>query len=220
MKVQNPIIGRARGSAGGMTFCKNYDKNVARAKAFEVSNPKTPAQENQRTYFKELSGLVAQFSNEELRTLFPNKPKAMSRRNALSKQLAEDVNFVNNQKVIDYAAIDTLGNASTIDFGDVEVVLNGNVFEVSLNDFSGLATQYKDNNFIVALVNANIGEILLAPETALVQVASVEIPKPSNWTANDSITAIPFVLDLRDSQAQTVNFGSVAVIKRPAKASV
>ena len=39
MKVQNPIIGRARGSAGGMTFCKNYDKNVARAKAFEVSNP-------------------------------------------------------------------------------------------------------------------------------------------------------------------------------------
>ena len=47
-KVQNPIIGRAKGSAGGMTFSKNYDKNVMRAKAFEVNNPNTQAQQTQR----------------------------------------------------------------------------------------------------------------------------------------------------------------------------
>ena len=88
MKVQNPIIGRSRGSAGGMTFCKNYDKNVARAKAFEVSNPNTPAQQNQRTFFKGVSVVTSMFTPDELRTLFPQKPKAMSRRNALSKQIA------------------------------------------------------------------------------------------------------------------------------------
>ena len=110
MKVQNPIIGRSRGSAGGMTFCKNYDKNVARAKAFEVSNPKTALQTNQRTFFKELMDITKTVSDEELRSLFGIMPKAMSRRNALSKQIAAAYSVVNGQKVVDFTKLQAIGN--------------------------------------------------------------------------------------------------------------
>ena len=114
MKVQNPIIGRSRGSAGGMTFCKVYDKNVARAKAFEVANPKTAAQTTQRNYFKELSALVATLTNEELRTLFGQKPKALSRRNELSTQLAPANSTVDSVKSVDYSKIEAIGNGQKI----------------------------------------------------------------------------------------------------------
>ena len=114
MKVQNPIIGRSRGSAGGMTFCKNYDKNVARAKAFEVSNPKTASQTNQRTFFKEVMDITKTVSDEELRSLFGIKPKAMSRRNALSKQIAAAYSVVDGQKVVDFSKLQAIGNGQKV----------------------------------------------------------------------------------------------------------
>ena len=114
MKVQNPIIGRSRGSAGGMTFCKNYDKNVARAKAFEVSNPKTALQTNQRTFFKEVMDITKTVSDEELRSLFGIKPKAMSRRNALSKQIAAAYNVDDGQKVVDFSKLQAIGNGEKV----------------------------------------------------------------------------------------------------------
>ena len=219
MKVQNPIIGRARGSAGGMTFCKNYDKNVARAKAFEVSNPKTPAQENQRTFFKELSSLVAQFSDEELRTLFPNKPKAMSRRNALSKQLAEDVTTVDNQKVVDYANIDTLGNAPTMDFGVTALSVDNGNFDVDLDESIINNPVIKDNLYFAALVNRTRGEIMLVPRFVSVEGQTLSGTLPSGWQNSDTMHAIPFITNAT-TQDQNVNgFGSVVVIKRPVKAA-
>ena len=114
MKVQNPIIGRSRGSAGGMTFCKNFDKNVARAKAFEVSNPKTAAQQNQRGFFKQVSGIVATVSEAELRSLFGIKPKAMSRRNALSKQIAAANSTVEGVKSVDFSKLNAIGSGMKV----------------------------------------------------------------------------------------------------------
>ena len=58
MKFQSPWMGRVSGSAGNMTGCKMYSSNVMRAKAFEVANPNTEAQQVQRNYFKDLTGLT------------------------------------------------------------------------------------------------------------------------------------------------------------------
>ena len=220
MKVQNPIIGRSRGSAGGMTFCKNYDKNVARAKAFEVSNPKTPAQQTQRAYFKQLSGLVAQFSDEELRTLFPNKPKSMSRRNAISKQLAEDVTMDGSEKVVDYAGIDTLGNASTMDFGTTTAVFSGNNIVVGL-DASVIANNvYADNLFFAALVNETKGEIFLTPNCEQVKTGSLTTEMPAGWLSSHTIHPIPLILDKKDGKIKLVGYGTMGVTKRPGKGTI
>lgn len=47
--VQNPIIGKASGSVGGVTFTTWKGKNVLKSKPTSVSNPDTPAQKTQRS---------------------------------------------------------------------------------------------------------------------------------------------------------------------------
>lgn len=218
MKVQNPIIGRARGSAGGMTFCKNYDKNVARAKAFEVSNPNTAAQQNQRTFFSQVSAFTAMVSEEVMRALFPQKPKAMSRRNALSKQIAEDKTTVAGQKVIDYANIDTLGNASTMDFGTTTCVNNAGQITVGLDASVKALTQYADNYMMCAVINETHGDICFPETNVNVETGSLTFTAPSNWLTTDSIHAIAFIAkEKKGGKVALVGFGTMAVTKRPAK---
>ena len=47
--VQNPIIGRTSGQAGGMVFTTQFGKNVMKAKAASVANPQSDAQMEQRS---------------------------------------------------------------------------------------------------------------------------------------------------------------------------
>ena len=217
MKVQNPIIGRARGSAGGMTFCKNYDKNVARAKAFEVSNPNTQAQQTQRAFFAELTALIMDFSDEQLRTLFPNKPKTMSRRNALSKQLAESYAIDGTEKTIDFADIDTLGNAPVMDFGVTTCEFNDGFITVTLDASVQANQSLAKYDFIAAIVNETKGEISLTTEYRIVERGSLDAIAPSNWETTDSIHAIPLITNSKDGKIALVGFGTLSVTKRPAR---
>ena len=217
MKTQNPIIGRAKGSAGGMTFCKVYDKNVARAKAFEVSNPKTPAQQTQRAFFASLTDLCSDFSEAQLRSLFPSKPKTMSRRNAISKQIAESYAVDGSSKVIDFADIDTLGNASVMDFGETTCEFSNGNINVILDNSVKANQQYADNDFIAAIVNETKGAISLTLENGTVSDGSIIAAVPSGWETTDSIHAIPMITDQKDGKVAHVGFGTMLVTKRPAR---
>ena len=217
MKTQNPWIGRVRGSAGNMTGCKVYDKNVLRAKAFEVSNPNTPAQQNQRTFFKKVSETAASFTEEQLRTLFPMKPKAMSRRNMLSRQIAAENTVSDNQKVIDFSNITTLGNASAMDFGTTTCAFSGNNIAVGLDAAVKANTSVSGNLFGAIIVNVTKGQVYFAPECEDVTTGTLSIAKPSNWETTDTIHAIPLILDSKDTTVSTIGFGTMGVTKRPGK---
>lgn len=216
MKVQNPIIGRARGSAGGMTFCKNYDKNVARAKAFEVSNPKTQAQQTQRAYFAMLTALIMDFSDEQLRTLFPNKPKTMSRRNALSKQIGKWYQVEGTEKTIDFSEISTLGNAPGMDMGETTCEFSNGSINVVLDNSVKGNTSLADYFFIAAIVNETKGQISLSLENGEVSDGSIIMAIPSGWEDTDTIHAIPLITDQKSSAALT-GFGSFIIKTRPEK---
>jgi hypothetical protein len=214
MKIQSPWMGRIKGSAGNMTGCKVYDKNVMRAKAFEVNNPNTAAQQVQRGYFADLTKLVAGFTPDQLRTLFPNKPKAMSRRNALSKQLAEYNVMDGTEKIIDFAEIDTLGNAPTMDFGTTTVTASGSAVSVALDNSVKANTNIADNYFIAALVNVTKGAVSLDTTSAKVSVGTIAPALPAGWETTDTIHAIPLVLDTKSSG---FGFGTIGVNTRPAR---
>ena len=216
MKIQSPWMGRIKGSAGNMTGCKVYDKNVMRAKAFEVSNPNTAAQQNQRTFFAELTALCSDFDEALLRTLFPQKPKSMSRRNAITKQIAENTTTDNGQKVINYATIDTLGNASVMDFGNTTFSTDNNTPTVTLDASVSQIQEYADNHFIAALINETKGEIYIGTNSAKVSVGTFTAAIPGTWALTDTIHAIPFITD---SKAAVTGFGTMSVIKRPARAN-
>ena len=217
MKVQNPIIGRARGSAGGMTFCKNYDKNVARAKAFEVSNPKTQAQQTQRAFFASLTALCSDFSDDQLRFLFPSKPKTMSRRNALSKQIAQSYAINGTEKTIDYADIDTLGNAPVLDFGTIGIEIADGYATVDLAELPAKVPQLSQNDMVAVLLNATKQSISLTTMSAIVEDAEIIIPLPSGWADTDEITAIPLICNSKNDGIATTGFGTLSVLKRPAR---
>ena len=217
MKVQNPIIGRARGSAGGMTFCKNYDKNVARAKAFEVSNPKTQAQQTQRNFFVLLMALCADFSEDQLRTLFPNKPKTMSRRNALSKQLAESYAIDGTEKTIDFADIETLGNAPVMDFGVTTCVFDKGEISVELDNAVKAIQSLADLDCIAAIVNETKGQILLPTMATSVSYGEIHLQQPSDWDTTDTLHAIPMILNSQGHNGRPISFGTIGVAVRPAR---
>lgn len=137
MKTQNPWMGRARGSAGNMTSSKVYDKNVMRAKAFEVNNPKTAAQTNERNFFAEAQKVCQTVSEEQLRSLFGVKPKSKSRRNALLSQLLEAFSINNGVKEFDFSKLQAIGNGQKVTTPIVKIT-NGDFTEypdVSMNDF-------------------------------------------------------------------------------------
>ena len=213
-KVQNPIIGRAKGSAGGMTFSKNSDQNVMRAKAFEVNNPKTAAQTTQRDYFKTLVALVSTFSPEQLRTLFPNKPKKMSRRNALTRQLSEDATISGTTKSINFAGINTLGNAKTMDFGTTTAVVEAGNVEVTLDNSVKNNAELGDSYFVAAVVNDTKGDIYLPLTSAKVSVGTLTISAPTTWEQQDVVHVIPLILD---TTTAPTSWGTMGVNERPAR---
>lgn len=217
MKVQNPIIGRARGSAGGMTFCKNYDKNVARAKAFEVSNPKTQAQQTQRNFFKQLTALIMDFSDEQLRTLFPNKPKTMSRRNALSKQIGKWNLVDGTEKIIDFAMISTLGNAPGMDMGTTICEVEDEAFVVTLDNSVKQNQSLSDYHFIVAMINVSQEQISLTLSSAAVSTGTLTPAIPTTWSLSDEVHAIPLITDQK-AAVSSKGFGSFIIKTRPEKA--
>ena len=212
MKIQSPWMGRIRGSAGQMTGCKVYDKNVLRAKAFEVSNPNTAAQQVQRKFFASLTALCSDFSDELLRTLFPAKPKTMSRRNAITKQIAASNTMLGGEKVIDYASIDTLGNASVMDFGETNITIENNTIRVSLDDSVETNPNLRDYYFFVALVNEDTGEIFVPATFDTVTRNSYSTPLPTDWDNSMGIHPIPFITD---TKTQPSGFGTMGVTKRP-----
>ena len=216
MKFQSPWMGRVKGSAGNMTGCKVYNKNVMRAKAFEVNNPNTAAQQVQRGYFAELTKLVAGFTPDQLRTLFPSKPKAMSRRNALAKQLAEYNMMDGTEKIVDFAEIDTLGNASTMDMGSTEIDIDENSITITLDTKVSSDASLESNYFCAAIVNDQTKEIVLPSIFAQVSIGTLSIATPDNWEDYGSIHAIPLITD---SKTAPTSFGSFIIKVRPEKKS-
>jgi hypothetical protein len=219
MKIQSPWMGRIKGSAGNMTGCKVYDKNVMRAKAFEVNNPNTAAQKVQRGYFADLTKLVASFTPDQLRTLFPSKPKAMSRRNALSKQLAEYNSMDGTTKVIDFNSIDTLGNAPTMDFGLFDTVASENNITFSLDTFATIHPEYIENLFVVVLINTTKKEMTFPSLSQIVGSIDLDIPYPTGWGTEDVILGIPFITNIKGNASQLPDFGSFIIKVRPEKKS-
>lgn len=213
-KVQNPVIGRSKGSAGGMTFSKVYDKNVMKAKAFEVSNPNTIAQQKQRSYFKIVSALAAVFTVEQLRFLFPQRPKGISRRNGIFKQLAEFTQVVAGEKLPKLADLMSIGNAPTLDMGVTTCAISGGNINVGLDASLRANEELKDFYFCAAIVNDTQNLIVLSGDNAKVETGTLSVTLPDGWEDTDSVHAIPLITDTTEA---FTSFGTLSVTKRPAR---
>lgn len=169
MKTQNPWMGRARGSAGNMTSSKIYDKNVMRAKAFEVSNPNTTAQQSERGFFRQVMDCCASVSDEQLRSLFGVKPKSMARRNALTQQLTAAFSVVDGEKTLDFSKLEAIGNGKKVTTPIVHYVDGGTEDDTTITkDMLGVSAS-QNPNLLLVVFNSDTNKIEIYNSSAKVE---------------------------------------------------
>lgn len=216
MKTQNPWMGRMKGSAGSMTGCKVYDKNVMRAKAFEVSNPKTQSQQTERGFFALLIAAVATLSDAQLRTLYPQKPKTKSRRNMLTTQLSSAFSVDGTTKSLDFAEVLTIGNGPKTDAAMYHVtsVANETIKLEETAETLGLEAE-SQANFILVIFNATTSSIMMV-NTAMSLVNQTVNLMEIGCSEGDEVYFFPSV-EAKGEDVYLRGFGSFIIKTRAEK---
>lgn len=216
MKTQNPWMGRAKGSAGGMTASKVYDKNVLKAKAFEVNNPNTAAQQMQRKFFAEATKISNSFSEELLRTLFGQMPKGRSRRSELAAQLMISSVTSLGEKHVNFAGIKQIGNGvkmnvaiTHIESATSESVVTWNASD--LNIPSG-----KTPNVLFVVMNKTKGTISVVNSSTLASAGTATAISVVGLTAGDEAYIYP-TIEVNGESVGLRGFGSFIIKTRAEK---
>ena len=122
-KIKQGILGGFKGKVGTVIGASWNGIAYMRGLAQSVKNPKTAAQLQQRTFFKDLQSLVSQLSDEQLASLFPTVMRGMTRRNMLTRQLAAAAAVTDDVKAVDLAQLEGIGNGERIDSPMLETVI-------------------------------------------------------------------------------------------------
>ena len=145
-KIKQGILGGFSGKVG--TVVGSYWNGIFYMKALPQSKRKGGKSDNkkmQQGYFKELVTLSMSLSNEDLKFIYPKKPKGMSRRNLLVKQLAELAAFVGKSKTVDLDSLSTLGNAPSTALPAVAVAVNRDDLQISWEAVTYYRDQHPDD---------------------------------------------------------------------------
>ena len=216
-KIKQGILGGFKGKVGTVIGSSWNGISYMRGIAQSVKNPKTVGQTTQRTFFKEVQDLVAQFSNEQLAFLFPSTPKGMTRRNLLTQQIAA-VSVVNDDtKSVDLADINSLGNAPTADLPDVLLAAAGENLTVSWNGASDIRTAHADEYPTVFVANVTKKKVFLVNSSVALGAsgqASFNVALSAYGEAGDTFSGF---MMLTGSKIALVGFGTMGVTKRPAR---
>ena len=211
-KIKQGILGGFKGKVGTVIGASWNGIAYMRGLAQSHKNPKTAAQLQQRTFFKEVQELVGQLSDEQLAFLFPNSVKGMSRRNLLTKQLSAYPIETEEGKHADLADIVSLGNAPTADLPDVSIVASRSAVTISWdadNDWREYPT--------ICVINVTRKKIFLVHSTVTVGASGVQsFSVESDAFGIGSSEFNGFMLSTGATTAPHF-FGTLGVINRPAR---
>ena len=111
-RIQNPIIGRAKGQAGGMVFTTLNGANVMKAKPNSYRDANTLIQQGNRVLHTDIVKMAASIK-ASARGLFEKQPADMPAFSKLVQQLAGAVDRSGAQPVFNPAGIE-IGSGSVI----------------------------------------------------------------------------------------------------------
>ena len=216
-RTKQGILGNFRGKVGTVIGASWNGIAYMRGQAQSIKNPKTPAQMIQRDFFKEIQELAGQLTNEQLSFLFPNSPKNMTRRNALTQQLAANPIVTDDAKHVDLANLNSIGNAATADMPDVTVAVDGSNLAISWSGDSDFRAEHADEYPTIFVANVTKKRIYLVNSTAVIGASgeqSFNVGLSAYGEASDTFSG--FML-ATGSKIALVGFGTMAVTKRPAR---
>ena len=216
-KIKQGILGGFKGKVGTVIGASWNGIAYMRGLAQSHKNPKTAAQLQQRTFFKEVQELVGQLSDEQLAFLFPNSVKGMSRRNLLTKQLSAYPIETEEGKHADLADIISLGNAPTADLPDVSIVASRSAVTISWDAENDWRTQHGDEYPTICVFNVTQKKIFLVHSTVTVGASgSQSFSLESDAFGIGSSEFNGFMLSTGAATAPHF-FGTLGVINRPAR---
>jgi hypothetical protein len=164
--IQSPVIGRARRSAGGMTFTTLFGKNIMKAKVFQVRDAMTAAQLTVRDWQKRVVLIISSISSHA-RQLFEIQPSDMS---AYSKLISQMLSVVlkNNYQGIMHDIVFGQGSIDSIHLPSSFNATSEKSYNFSIAGTPLVAYGADTDNMFLILVNAtkNFAEVI---DTGLVR---------------------------------------------------
>lgn len=213
--IKQGILGGFSGKVG--TVIGSSWKGIAymRGRAQSIKNPKTEAQQKQRSFFREVQDIISQFSKEQLAFLFPSTPKGMTRHNMLFQQLAATAVEVDGTKSADLSMLDTIGNAPTADLPAVSLAADGDNLAIAWDAETDFRTEHADEFPTVFVANVTQKKVFLVNSSvALGDSGQVGFNAPLANFGEATDTFSGFML-LTGAKAALVGFGTMCVINRP-----
>ena len=218
-KIKQGILGGFRGTVGTVVGSSWNGIAYMKGKPQSVRNPRSDAQVQQRTFFKEVQALVAQLTDEQLASLFPSVTRGMTRRNMLTRQLAAAAAVVDDVKSVDLSSLEGIGNGEHIDSPMLESLVSE--IDGSLAIYAEAAAaesigKPEGANFIAVAYNVTQKKIAVFNTNVTDTSEGVTIPVGSWAEEGDSVR---FYLTYATSSQNVYlrGFGSFIIKTRPEK---
>ena len=217
-KIKQGILGGFRGKVG--TVVGSYWNGIFYMKTLPQNNRKgkSGGQKMQQGYFKELITLDMSLSNEDLEFIYPRKPKGMTRRNLLVKQLASYAAVVDKSKTVDLDSLSTLGNAPMTDLPAVTVAANRTVLQISWDGVTYYRDQHPEDYPVILVANITQQQLFLVASPVMMKSSgkqSFEVDLKPYGRERDEFSGFMFATG--QGRPSKVGFGTMGVTKRPAR---
>lgn len=185
--VQNPIIGRARGQAGGMVFTTQFGKNVIKSKPLQVAYSDTDAQKMRRGM---IAWVVLFFRScvEMIQIGFSSLAQGMSAYNAFSSyNLKNGFNTDSPPTVTpDYSKIlISKGTMAKTELIGVTCDILDGVIGFSYDGQTLGMGQSKSDKPLMVIYNQTKNEYYSGSGTTQRDDDTAELPIPAQWEEND-----------------------------------
>lgn len=214
-KIKQGILGGFSGKVG--TVVGSYWNGIFYMKALPQSYKKSRSgnQKMQQGYFKELVTLSMSLSNEDLEFIYPKKPKGMSRRNLLVKQLASYAAVIDKSKTVDLDSMCTLGNAPMTDLPAVSVNANRSDLQISWDGVTYYRDQHPDDYPVILVANITQQRLFLIASPVTLKSTgkqSFEVDVKPYGNPRDEFSGFMFATGQGGSK---VGYGTLSVATRP-----
>ncbi len=214
-KIKQGILGGFRGKVG--TVVGSYWNGIFYMKALPQNyrKGKSGGQKMQQGYFKELVTLAMSLSKEDLEFIYPKKPKGMTRRNLLVKQLASYAAVVDKSKTVDLDSLATLGNAPTTALPAVAFAVNRDDLQISWEAVTYYRDQHPNDYPVILVANATQQRLFLIGSSVPLRASgkqSFAVGLKPYGKERDEFSGFMFVTSQGRSK---VGFGTMSVTKRP-----
>ena len=216
-KIKQGILGGFRGKVGTVIGASWNGISYMRGLAQSHKNPKTAAQTTQCGFFREVLDIASQFSDEQMKFLFPEGISGMTRHNVLVRQLTAVAAVDGDTKTVDLGNLNSLGNAPTDTLPEVAIAAAGENLTISWYGAAAFRAEHGAEYPVIFVANVTKKKVYLVPSTATIGTEgaqSFNVGLAAYGEAEDTFSG--FMLATGE-KIPLVGFGTMIVTKRPAK---